>query len=108
MKIYLSLLLLASCAGAPQIATTTQCSPIFKYVQDVLGNEYIDVKDSYCICRKYEFTPQYVGPVGGSWAEDIKSCDRVVGWKAKEYPIVANFWVEVREYLEEIRKKYGY
>jgi hypothetical protein len=84
----------------PTIKDTNQCSPIFKYVKDSEGVEWISTTDSYCICGKYRFNLDYVGPQGGSWKESIKSCDKVIGWNPKEYGEVANFWKEVRARIQ--------
>lgn len=111
MKTCLSILLLftlVSCGSAPTIEPTNQCSPVFVYVTDDTGKEFIDVSASYCLCRKYVFSIDQVGPQGGAWREPVKSCDRVVGWKAKEYGAVAEYWQRVREYLLDIMEEHGY
>lgn len=108
MKIYLSFLLLftlVSCGSAPTIEDTTQRSPVFIYSED---GKYIDVSKSYCICRKYRYNIEYVGTVGGSWQEPIKNCNKVVGWNTKEYVTVAEYWVRVKEYLNDIMREHGY
>jgi hypothetical protein len=96
MKLFLLLILLSACTNMPVIEDLPQCSPVFKYVKSVEGDEYISVKDSYCICGNYRFSLDYVGPQGGSWREPIKSCNKVIGWKPKDYGEVAAYWKEVR------------
>lgn len=111
MKIYLSLILLftlVSCGSAPTIEDTNQCSPVFAYASSSAGVEVISIEESYCICRKYRFSIEQVGAVGGSWREPIKSCNKVVGWKTAEYVKVAEYWQRVREYLVEVLQKHGY
>lgn len=101
---FLQLILLVSCTSTitgnkPEIEDLPQCSPIFRY--ETLDNkEYISLEKSYCLCGRYRFTQNYVGPVGDSWIENIKSCHKVIGWKPKEYGEVSGFWQEVRIEIE--------
>jgi hypothetical protein len=107
LKTYLSfilLFLLTSCGNAPTIQPTNQCSAVFKFTET--GD--ISSKESYCICRKYVFTIERVGPEGGSFKEPIQSCDKLVGWKPKEYSIVAEYWEALREYIVEVMREHGY
>lgn len=75
-----------------------QCSPIFKYVISMEGDEYISVKESYCICRTYRFSANYIGMVPGTstWQEPIKYCEKIVGWTPGEYAKKAAYWEAVR------------
>lgn len=111
MKTFLQVIALflvaTSCGNMPTIDDKAQCSPVFSYVTSVEGEEYISVKDSYCICGNYRFSLDYVGPQGGSWKESIKSCNKVIGWKPKEYGEVAAFWKEVRARIQSEIEAHG-
>jgi hypothetical protein len=107
-KIVLSILLLSvvACGHYPEIENKPQCSPVFKYVT-IEQKEFIDLESSYCICGMYEFSLEKVGPVGGSWKEPLKSCNKVIGWKPKDYAEVSTFWVEVWEKIRDTLEDYG-
>lgn len=96
----LILLILVSCQSVPTSIETNQCSPIHRYVKDSDNVEWINVSKSYCLCRKYRFSVESVGPIGGSWRLPLKECDKVIGWAPSEYVTVREYWESVREEVE--------
>jgi hypothetical protein len=97
---FLLLIFLAGCAGMPETPDGPQCSPVFEYTQDL---KFISVENSYCLCRAYRFSLDYVGPVKDiePWKEPIESCNRLIGWTPEEYVKKASYWENVRSYIKE-------
>lgn len=101
MRVILLLALLAGCTNVPTTPDGPQCSPIFKYVTSLEGDEYISVAESYCLCRQYRISLDYIGVVPNteSWREPIKACEKLVGWSPVEYGKKVAFFEEVRRIL---------
>lgn len=102
--LFFSWILLVSCTH--QDITTPddpQCSPIFVAVKDDAGIEWISTSESYCICRKYRMSLNYIGMVPGTqtWKEPIMSCNKVVGWKPDGYGNKSAFWEKVRVAIKD-------
>jgi len=97
---FLLLLLLAGCADMPTTPDGPQCSPVFYYSED---EKFISTEKSYCICRVYRFSLDYIGPVTSieAWKEPIQACDRLVGWTPEEYSKKASYWENVRQYIKD-------
>lgn len=89
---------LNSCS-IPEIEDLEQCSPEFHFILEN-GKRYINEDLSTCRCRMYQRSPEYFGPVGDSWKEDIYYCNKLIGENPDNYLKVFNF-------LDEIRIKYN-
>jgi len=108
MRLIPFFIILASCTNIPSTPDGPQCSPIFSYVTSLEGKSYIDVDNSYCLCRTYHFGLDYIGktPDSSTWKEPINYCDKLIGWTPKEYAKKATFWEEVRARIELGIKRY--
>lgn len=98
---YLVLLFLVACTGL-DITTPDgdQCSPRFVYTP------YGDISsvDSYCLCRPYRFSREYIGSTGAAIRLPISSCDKLIGWQPIEYAKKASYWEQVRRAIQEHRE----
>jgi hypothetical protein len=91
-----------SCSQMPVTQDDDQCSPILKTAMDTNGVEWISMSESYCFCRKYRFSIDYIGKVPDteSWKEPIMSCNKVVGFKPAGYARKASYWEAVRQKIK--------
>lgn len=99
----LSLSYLSSCS-APTIEDQEQCSPYFAYVE-ILGEQYIDTKESVCFCRQYRFSREYVGPIGTTYDMPIEHCDKLIGHPPDAYGEVSAYYEKLRRYLDRMADK---
>ena len=96
--ILLFLISLNSCS-IPEIEDLEQCSPEFHFILED-GKRYINEDLSTCRCRMYQRKPEYIGPVGDFWHNDISYCNKLIGESPDNY-------LEVFNFLNEIRIKYN-
>lgn len=101
--VLISVSFLSGC-GAPEIADQEQCSPRFAYV-DIMGERYIDTKESVCFCRMYRWSRGYVGGVGATTDKPIEYCHKLVGHPPDAYFEVARWYEKMRRFLDRAAKK---
>jgi len=99
--ILMSLGIFPSCVSRPKVEDLPQCSPVFVYTDD----NFIDRQESYCQCRNYRFSKEFVGAVSEVTIHKIDRCDKLVGWETENYVKVARFWDQVRVLINEREKK---
>lgn len=105
MKTHLMLLailssLLCGCYQAPTVRDTKQCFTYF----GVNTDGTVNLDESYCGCRAYRFSEEYIGIVPNTkpWKEPLLSCQKLVGWTPDEYEVVSNYWGEVRLWILKV------
>ena len=97
------LICLNSCSP-PKIDDQIQCSPDFNFITDN-SRRYIDEDITTCRCRMYRLSPEYVGPVGSFWHEDIDYCQKLIGHPPDAYLNVADFYERVRKAYQDAQGK---
>jgi hypothetical protein len=108
MKIILiALLLLTSCSEMPTTQDDDQCTPIMKTKLDDNGVEWISTSESYCLCRKYRYSIEYIGvvPATESWKEPIMNCNKVIGFKPDAYARKASYFEAVRQAIKRQKQR---
>lgn len=111
LKIFLSLLVLASCTTPDRNRqlVVVQCSPVFAYetveiMRDgiPMAEPIIDMAKSECNCRRYKYSLAFMGPIAGSlMTHRIEMCDRLVGNHPREYTRIVNFLGDVRQDIQD-------
>lgn len=88
---------LSSCRGVPnpnRDLIVEQCGLAFAKFE----NGEIDIKNSKCECRQYEYSLSYMGGVPGTTVTNpVEYCQKLVGNKPKEYLKVVNFLGDIRQ-----------
>lgn len=96
------LMMSLSACREPLYHVAEQCSPVFVYIDET--RKLVDVDQSYCSVRQYEFSLNYVGPIQGTaLKKSLTYCDRCVGFK--NYAETATFWEEVRRSINKETKR---
>ena len=97
LMLLISFLSLAACQNAPTIRDTEQCFVYLGETQD----------ESFCGCRQYRFSEDYVGVVPGSQPvlHPLDYCHKLIGWRPDEYLEVTNYWGEVRRWIAQLLKR---
>lgn len=92
---------LSSCRGYPDINRklyVEQCSPYFEV--DHYGN--IDIIKSFCLCRKYKYSLEYMGGIENSTLyKPLIYCNKLIGNKTKDYLNLVNFLGDVKREIQE-------
>jgi hypothetical protein len=113
----LSLIIFLSSCGKdnpkPTVEDMPQCSVWFdktvirkEIVEGVeIDVEYIPVESSACICRMYHFSEFKVGAVSSAELDNVKRCHGLVGWEAKNYPIIQNYWIRLQRFVAAIKAR---
>ena len=91
MKNIALIILLFILAGCQTLEKTTeQCT--------------VDLAESKCYCRQYQFSIDYLGGITGSLKEmPFDHCNKLVGFT--DYVDVATFWEKVRREIVESKKE---
>jgi len=100
MRFILLLILVGCTTGEIETPDSPQCSPRFVYAYPQ-GERVISEAESYCLCRPYRFSREYIGAVGASERLPISFCDKLVGWPPNEYVKKATFWEQVRRAIQD-------
>ncbi len=100
-------ILLAICLSActPEVDDYPQCSPNLDIYTDESGLKQINYETSFCLCRKYHFGLDHIGPVSEVTDHPIERCNKLIGWAPKHYSSVWMFWDEVRKLALKKAKK---
>lgn len=96
LLVILSAVCLSSCK--PEVDDLPQCSPNLDIYIDDLGVKKINYENSFCLCRKYHFGLDFIGPVSEVSYHPVEHCNKVIGWNPKNYSKVWMFWDDVRNY----------
>jgi len=105
MKVMLCLVLLAmltSCNDVPKAQDSIQ-----KQIRLVLeidpdtGRRYINEEESRCFFRTYRYSVDYIGAVGDAQEEDVSECNKIIGWRPKEYEKVTEYHERVRVLIQK-------
>lgn len=88
---------LSSCRGIPnpnRELVIEQCGLTFAK----FDNGEIDLKNSKCECRQYEYSLNYMGGLPGTTVSNpVEYCQKMVGNKPKEYLKLVNFLGDIRQ-----------
>ena len=88
---------LSSCRGVPnpnRELIVEQCGLTFAK----LPNGEIDLPNSKCECRQYEYSLNRLGAIAGTTTQNpVDYCQKLVGNKPKEYLKVVNFLGDIRQ-----------
>ena len=88
---------LSSCRGVPnpnRDLVIEQCGLTFAK----FPNGEINLKDSKCECRQYEYSLNYMGGLPGTTVlNPVEYCQKLVGNKPKDYLNLVNFLGDIRQ-----------
>lgn len=105
LKVMFCLVLLAmltSCQDIPKAQDSIQ-----KQIRLVVetdpetGRRYINEDESRCFYRTYRYSIDYIGAVGDAQEEDVLECNKIIGWKPKEYEKVTEYHERVRVMIQK-------
>lgn len=80
----------------PREYSGEQCQPVFSYVDGE-----ISVEDSFCRCRQYVLSKDYIGSVGSSYRKELSYCDQYLGYSVKSNNRLVDFYIYVQSKINE-------
>ena len=85
IKLLLLTIFLSSCQSVKPIVLNN-CSRQILFKTEG-AKRYVIEDESFCACRNYKFSKEYIGPTGGEVEHDIDSeaCKQLVGYPLDDY-----------------------
>jgi len=104
----IKLILLISCLSACNSIkpiTVANCERQISFITE--GNKrYVNEEESFCACRDYKFSKEYIGPIGNEREIDIDSdiCRKIVGYPLTDYAALIRWAHSVQDRINRILK----
>lgn len=97
----INLAIFHSCRSAPDLNRTLlieQCGLTLA----MFPNGEINTKDSFCECREYKYSLEYMGGIAGTTTRNpLVYCNKLVGNKPKSYLNLVNFLGDIRRDIQD-------